>query len=251
MRLLSFITKGGKEIFKQLFFLSFTLILIQFVIFMFYVFASDAHISLTNFDMFMRSLIRICTFLYLFGFFFLKVAMIKLTNWKDIYFFLFYFLPLVCILVTTSFFLEYNALKFNQSAYCLIFFSAISLLLWFFFFVGYRVIVNQLFRELFTEDFQRRCEEGSEREKFPFTIAWIKKVKHFCIRHFKNREILEFTPINDQDIFAEFREMGGVASAYKEKPVEQSYYYNGVKIRFKYTPVTFRVSDRLIMGNLN
>ncbi|OTN83776.1 hypothetical protein A5819_003756 [Enterococcus sp. 7E2_DIV0204] len=236
MKILANVFYGLKESFWFMSVLTGVVLLEEFFVLVFYNFANSAHIPLTNFDLFMENIYYLITIFSLFSGFFLlfmvhiwkvkRVSLLILAN------------GIVALLAAysggmhlakfeTLFFLTYKSviISFVCAVLCSAFF---------------RVSMNKLFRQLFTQTFQDRCELYPDEDNVFYRIKPLKKAIRFFYSNFRINKKIYFSPLNWEQPYESFSVETGDDSPFKVQPKEVINDLTGVTIRFKYVPQSFR-----------
>lgn len=208
----------------------------EFFVYLSYSFAVSAHIPLTNFDLFMENIYHLVAIFSIFSGLCLlfivqiwklkKVSLLILVN------------GIVALIAAysggmhlakfeTLFFLTYKSLII--SFVCAVLCSAF-----------FRVIMNKLFRQLFTQTFQERCELSLDEDNVFYRIKPLKKVIQFIYSNFRKNKNTYFSPLDWEQPYESFSVETGDDSPFTVQPKEVIGDLVGVTIRFKYVPQTFK-----------
>lgn len=238
MKFFAYIVKGGKEL-TQFSILLFSCRAIElFVVYFMYESAVNAHIPLKNFNEFMKNgytLIATIAFssLVVFGFFYVQIYknkyMISLALISCFY-------CVVGVIKGITFNLTMTGYdqEGNQVISCLVisFVACICCV------VANRIIGNYFFRELFSKEFQERCETGIDEDNPIYNIQWIRKSASFLKRHLRN---FQFTTVSKKMSEQGIRESNeyAITSDCKEEPTTIEFFEPKKTLRFKRVPYVF------------
>lgn len=247
----------SKIILEIITFLFFTIILIDLLLvslYIFYLTAYKNHIPLENFTLFVNDIFAMCAAIAIVSI----VVIHGLTlNWREgtklrKYRFLFFIeLAIFCVAVSSNEF-SFNYTEVweavsigNQIGVKLLISLAI-------FFLINRIIGNELFRRLFTEEFQKRCDIYKDEDDYNgiYQGKWIVKIVNFVIKYFRNYKRTIYNPFEDDNRTVAYKykiEYPDQSKAYVEKP---NYIYdnqrkvNEMTVQFKWVPFDFVIVEK-------
>lgn len=244
MKLLAYVFKGGKVIFRNITHFLILFLAVLVTVYIFYALAVDAEIPIQKFDKFMRSLFLFyATGLVVF-------VGIKLMKWLNsnyekgslVFLFNHFLLSIIGLVSAGSF--EMKEATFSQLVEKVFLFLIGSGVIWFLCFLFYRLVAANLFRRLFTNDLQNRCEDPVDTHLF-FLFQWIERGKVFTQKYFRNPEEIYIQSPVGKNLFSQFFVLSEENSNYQQLPISIKEDACSVSVRFKFTPITFTFYERI------
>lgn len=246
MKFLANIIFGVKQVswflwwFLGIVFLELSLVLILYML------AVEARIPLTNFDVFMKSIYSIVAISSLsmgiiLAFLFLEIKKKKIAPYLILN-------GIVALIAAYQGDMHLRGFLTLLSMTILSFFiCSITAILCSIFF---RVVMNRLFRQLFTQEFQEQCEVYPDEDTLFYSIKWIKRVMDWLYFNFRDTNKTYFSPSDFGEPYKEMKGEFNEDSPFSEEPKLVFHEPLWFVIQFKYVPQQFRIQPRTWFSQL-